>query len=106
MTNSLSGELHTVESYLAVRVEAKVKAASTAAAIAGVLVSLLGAYVFRGGVPEWAQAMIGAAVTGALAFVGGWLAKHTPRPAPTPTQPQVTPLATPGEPPATPPSKA
>lgn len=61
---------------LETRVEAKVKAASTAAAVAGFATTL----AFHGGtVPEIITAAVGAAVTGGLTFAAGWLAKHTPR---------------------------
>ncbi|WP_052373133.1 hypothetical protein [Amycolatopsis taiwanensis] len=93
-------ELQVIEGRLIDKVEAKVKAASTAAAVTGLVLSLLGAYVFRGAVPEWVQALIDTVVTGGLAFVAGWLAKHTPRTIAPPPAP-VTPA-----PPPTPPASA
>jgi len=61
-----------------------VKAASTTAAIVGIATTELGLYVFHGDVPDWATGAVGGIVTGALTFVAGWLAKHTPRTAPAP----------------------
>lgn len=84
-------EFEVVETEVITKVETKVKAASTAAAITGLGLSLLGHYVFKGAVPEWAQAAIDTAVTGGLTFLGGWLAKHTPR-APLPAEPVVPPV--------------
>ncbi|WP_033263326.1 hypothetical protein [Amycolatopsis vancoresmycina] len=67
-------------------VESKVKAASTTAALVGIATTELGLYVFHGAVPDWATGAVGGLVTGALSFVAGWLAKHTPRtPAAPPT---------------------
>lgn len=72
-------ELQAIEGELIDKIETKVKAASTAGAIAGIVVSVLGHYVFKSGVPEVLQALIDAAITSGLTFLGGWLAKHTPR---------------------------
>ncbi|MFD2421683.1 hypothetical protein [Amycolatopsis pigmentata] len=84
-------EVKTLEVELADRVETKVKAASTTAAITGLGLSLLGAYVFKGGVPEWVQAGIDTVVTGGLTWVAGWLARHTPRVTDVPPPPVVPP---------------
>lgn len=78
MSFDWKNELQVIEGQLIGKVETKVKAASTAAAITGAGLSLLGHYVFKTGVPEWAQAAIDFAVTGGLTWVAGWLAKHTP----------------------------
>ncbi len=72
-------EIEVVEGALVDKVEAKVKAASTAAAVVGFATTLLGSYVFHGTAPSWAVDAIGAAVTGALTFAAGWVARHTPR---------------------------
>lgn len=72
-------ELAKIEGGLINRVEAKVKAATTAATLTGLAVSLLGLYVFHGVVPDWVTATAGTAITGALTFISGYLAKHTPR---------------------------
>jgi hypothetical protein len=93
-------ELQAVEGDLIGKVETKVKAASTAAAITGLVLSLLGSYLFKGSVPEWAQAVIDTVVAGGLTFTAGWLAKHTPR---TVDSTVVTPAA-PVVPPQAPPS--
>jgi hypothetical protein len=76
---SISGAVKVVEGFLVHVVERKVKAAATAATAASLVVSLLGLYVFHGTVPDWVTAVVGTAVTGALTFAAGWLAKHTPR---------------------------
>ena len=69
------------------KVEAKVKAASTASAATGFIVTLLGGLtVFHGGaVPAVITAAVGAAVTGGLTFAAGFMAKHTPRATDSPT---------------------
>jgi hypothetical protein len=68
------------EAELAAKVENKVKAASTAATVAGFATSLIGALAFHGGtVPEVIAAAVGALVTGGLTFAAGWLSRHTPR---------------------------
>jgi hypothetical protein len=88
-------EVSRAEAELADVVERKVKAATTAATIVAAIVSVLGLYVFHGAVPDWATGAIGGIVTGALTFVAGWLAKHTPRtpPAPPTAGPPVDPAA-------------
>lgn len=80
------GEVQRAEGKLLDVVEGKVKAASTTAALVGIATTELGLYVFHGAVPDWATGAIGGVVTGALSFLAGWLAKHTPRtPAAPPT---------------------
>jgi hypothetical protein len=78
--------LHAVAD-LETKVEAKVKAASTASAATGFIVTLLGGLtVFHGGaVPSVITAAIGALVTGGLTFAAGYMAKHTPRAISSPT---------------------
>ena len=56
-------------------VETKVKAGTAAAAAAGLVLWVLGRYVFKGAVPA------------ALTFAAGYYAKHTSRPAPAPAAP-------------------
>jgi hypothetical protein len=84
-----------VEGRLIRVVETKVKAATTAATLVSLAVSLLGLSVFHGAVPDWVTAVVGTAVTGVLTFTAGWLAKHTPRviEAPTPDTPTDVPPA-------------
>lgn len=62
-------------------VETKVKAATTASAITGFIVTEIGSLtVFHAQpVPAVITSAVGALVTGGLTFVAGWLAKHTPR---------------------------
>jgi hypothetical protein len=103
MTN-FKHELQVIEGDLLNQVETKVKAASTAAAITGLVLSLLGAYVFRGAVPEWGQAAIDTVVTGGLTFAAGWLARHTPRVVDTPAAPVAPSPAPVQAPPAQPPA--
>jgi len=81
MTHSFNwrDEVGKVETKLLDVVEGKVKAASTTAALVGIATTELSLYVFHGAVPDWATGAVGGLVTGALTFVAGWLAKHTPR---------------------------
>ncbi|MFF2226297.1 holin [Streptomyces globisporus] len=64
-------------------VEAKVKAASTGAFLAGLAVAMLNAVVadssLLGPLPSWLQAPLLALVPTALAWLGGYQARHTPR---------------------------
>ncbi|MFF4777508.1 hypothetical protein ACFY05_32095 [Microtetraspora fusca] len=60
-------------------VEVKVKASTSAAAVAGVIVWLLQEYVLHGAVPEPLQMLVTVVTPPVCAFVAGWLAKHTPR---------------------------
>ena len=73
-------------------IERKVQASSAAAAASGLLLWILGRYVFKGTVPDVVASWVYAAVPGVLAFAAGWLAKHTPRPdaAPVPPVPPPT----------------
>ncbi len=79
-------------------VHPKVKSSSAAAAVAGVIVWLLGRFVLHGEVDPVIQAEIFAAVPAALAFAAGWLTPSPPPPEP-PGPPQEK-MAPP--PPATP----
>ena len=92
---SWSDEAKRAEGKLLDVVEGKVKAASTTAALVGIATTELGLYVFHGAVPDWATGAVGGIVTGALTFVAGWLAKHTPRtpPAPPTAAPPADPAA-------------
>lgn len=64
-------------------VEAKVKAASTGAFLAGLAIAMLNAVVadnsLLGSLPAWLQAPLLALVPTALAWLGGYQARHTPR---------------------------
>jgi hypothetical protein len=71
--------LAVVEGRLIHVVEAKVKAATTAATATSLVVSVLGLSVFHGVVPDWVTAVVGTAATGGLTFTAGFLARHTPR---------------------------
>jgi hypothetical protein len=61
--------------------ERKVQAGTAAAAVSGVVLWVLGRYVFRGAVPDVFASWIYAIVPGLVTFAAGYLAKHTPRPA-------------------------
>ena len=61
-------------------VERKVQASSAAAAASGLLLFILGRYLFKGTVPDVVASWVYAVIPGVLAFAAGWLAKHTPRP--------------------------
>ncbi|RUP66703.1 hypothetical protein SSPNP10_15690 [Streptomyces sp. NP10] len=64
-------------------VEAKVKAASTGAFLAGLAVAMLNAVAadnsLLGPVPAWLQAPLLALVPAGLAWLGGYQARHTSR---------------------------
>ncbi len=74
---------------MAAPVEAKVKASTAAAAVAGLALWLLSRYVFHGGVPPFAQAEIYVVAPAVVTFAAGWFAKHTPRPGVPAAAPQV-----------------
>jgi hypothetical protein len=64
-------------------IEAKVKAASTATFLAGLVIAVLNAVVadnsLLGPLPVWLQAPILALVPTALTWLAGYQARHTPR---------------------------
>lgn len=100
MTNPIPGLIQTfrkgVEVYygkLVNIVETKVKASTTAATVVSLVLSYLGVSVFKGDVPSWVDVVVTGAVTGALTFAAGWLAKHEPRVAVTATYP-LSPIVT------------
>lgn len=66
------------------KVEAKVWAATTAAFVASVVVSLLNAvqdnHALLGSLPGSLQAIILIVAPTAATFLAGWAARHTPRP--------------------------
>jgi uncharacterized protein (DUF697 family) len=64
-------------------IEPKVQAATGAALITGVLVTLLGRY-WTGGVPQAVVDIVGGIVSATLTFAAGWAAKHTDRNTPPP----------------------
>jgi hypothetical protein len=66
-----------------VPVERKVQASTAAAAVSGLVLWVIGRYIFRGaGVPDVIASWIYVIVPGVVTFVAGYLAKHTPRPLP------------------------
>jgi len=62
-------------------VESKVKASTTAAAVSGIALWIIGRYAFKGSVPDVVTSWTYAIVPSILTFIAGYLAKHTPRPA-------------------------
>ncbi|MEE1738835.1 holin [Streptomyces sp. BE147] len=64
-------------------VEAKVKAASTGAFLAGLAIAVLNAVAadssLLGPLPSWVQAPVLALVPAGLAWLAGYQARHTPR---------------------------
>lgn len=82
-------------------VEAKVQAGTLAAFVSGILIWALQTWVFKGSsVPPGLVSLVYAVVPAALAGVAGYLAPHTPRPAPAPAQPPAVTSYPPGTPPA------
>jgi hypothetical protein len=71
-------------------VEKKVQASTGAAAVSGLALWALGHYVFKDGVPDVVASWIYVLVPSVLTFAAGYLAKHTPRPAPVPPRPPKT----------------
>jgi drug/metabolite transporter (DMT)-like permease len=69
--------------------EAKVKASTTAAAISGMTLWVLGKYVFKGDVPDVLASWVYVIVPGLLAWAAGYWAPHTYRPPPPQQQPVV-----------------
>ena len=68
-------------------IETKVKAGTAAGAVSGILLWVLGRYVFKGTVPDVAASWVYAAVPAVITFAAAYLAKHTPRPVATPPPP-------------------
>ncbi|MBT2213451.1 hypothetical protein [Actinomadura sp. NEAU-AAG7] len=62
------------------RVEAKVTAAASGAALAGLVVTLMGEHVFNGDVPQAVTDVVYVVVPALVAFAAGWWTRHTPRP--------------------------
>jgi hypothetical protein len=60
--------------------ESKVKASTTAAAVSGMTLWLLGKYVFKGDVPDVLASWVYVIVPGVLAWAAGYWAPHTHRP--------------------------
>lgn len=60
--------------------ERKVTASTTAAAVAGLVIWLLGEYVFEGTVPAPVVLVVNVLMPGILAFAAGYFTRHTHRP--------------------------
>ncbi|PXY27443.1 holin [Prauserella muralis] len=64
-------------------VEVKVKASAAAATVTGVVLALLGQYVFGGEVPDLVEGivepLVSGGVLGGITFGAGWWARHSPR---------------------------
>lgn len=65
---------------MATQVETKVQASTAAAAASGIMLWIMGRYVFKGGVPDVVASWTYVLVPGILTFGAGYLARHTPRP--------------------------
>lgn len=63
-------------------IERKVQASTAAAAVSGLLLWVLGTYVFKGSVPDVVASWVYAIIPALITLAAGYLAKHTPRPAP------------------------
>jgi hypothetical protein len=65
-------------------IETKVKAATSAAFLVGLVIALLnwgvGDSSLMGSLPAWAQTLITLVVPPVVTFLSGWQAQHTPRP--------------------------
>ena len=72
---------------MAAPIAPKVQAASVSAAVAGAVLYLLQAYVFKGDVPDGVQSLVYVAVPGVVALIAGYLAPHQVRPADQPAVP-------------------
>jgi len=64
-------------------IERKVTASTGAAGVSGLVLWILGHYVFKTVVPDVIASWIYVIVPGAITFVAGYLTKHTARTAPT-----------------------
>lgn len=71
-------------------VERKVQASTAAAAVSGLVLWILGRYVFNGAVPDVVASWTYAVVPGIVTFAAGYLTRHTPR-APDSPPPRVPP---------------
>ena len=61
-------------------VERKVQASTAAAAASGLLLWVLGTYVFKGSVPDVVASWTYATIPALITLAAGYLARHTPRP--------------------------
>jgi len=77
------------------QVEKKVQASTAAAATSGLLLWVLGRYVFRGTVPDVVASWTYVAVPALITFLAGYATKHTYRPPPRPPKTLVQPPAAP-----------
>jgi len=60
--------------------ERKVTTSTVAAAVAGLVIWLLGKYVFKGTVPDAVVLAVNVLMPGILAFLAGYFTRHTHRP--------------------------
>ena len=77
---------------MAAQVETKVQAATGAAAVSGLVLWVMGHYVFKTGVPDVIASWIYVIVPAVITFAAGYFARHTPRPLPEPIPPQEPPV--------------
>lgn len=72
-------------------IEAKVTAATWAAAAVGVLITVLNTAAadssLLGSLPPWLQGVLTVVIPPLATFLSGWKARHTPRPGITPPTP-------------------
>jgi hypothetical protein len=73
-----------------VPVERKVTASTGAAAVSGLVLFVLGRYVFKGDVPDVVASWVYVAVPAVVTFAAGYLARHSPRPPAVPSRPPKT----------------
>ncbi len=83
-------------------VERKVQASTATAAVSGMVLFVLGKYVFKGDVPDVVASWVYVLVPAVLTFAAGYLAPHTPRPAAPATPAPAATGGTGGSPAATP----
>ena len=73
---------------MAAPAELKVKASTAAAAASGLVLFVLGRYVFKGAVPGVAASWVYVLVPSLVTFAAGYAARHTARPPPPAVPPQ------------------
>jgi hypothetical protein len=66
---------------VAAPVERKVTVSTGAAATSGLVLWIIGRYLFKGDVPDVVASWTYVIVPGVLTFAAGWAARHTARPA-------------------------
>jgi hypothetical protein len=80
------------------QVEKKVQASTAAAATSGLVLFILGRYVFRGDVPDVVTSWTYVAIPAVITFAAGWATRHTHRPVVPPPRPPKTLIPPPAAP--------